>query len=219
MKRLALGALLLAALAPLPAFPLSPTETVITTTLMLIGNTDELTSTGPTPVVMVQSLGASVPLAISGPFFLEPSLDLFGTWYERAGTRFVPGAIESKKSFFVLGALLGVRAGAAFPVSPRVSLGASLGLDLLLRFPIDFEVDAAGRKDDRSASYGYFYGMGRFLYPETSLFCRWRIADKFGLVLSLGARHPVFHLWDGEGLAYLDQLVLGGGLGFTYSLR
>jgi hypothetical protein len=219
MKRLALGALLLAALAPLPAFPLSPTEAVLTTTLMLIGNTDELSSSGPTPVVIVQSLGASVPLSVAGPFFLEPSLDLFGTWYEYTGTRAVPGARESATSFFVLGTLLAVRAGAAFPVSNRVSLGASLGLDLLLRFPIDLEVGAAERKDARLASYGYFYGLGRFLYPETSLFCRWRIADKFGLVFSLGARHPVFHLWDGEGLAYLDQLVLGAGLGFTYSLR
>ncbi|MBE3065746.1 MAG: hypothetical protein IMZ69_12115 [Spirochaetes bacterium] len=219
MKRLALGALLLAALAPLPAFPLSPTDAVLTTTLVLIGNTDELSSSGPTPVVIVQSLGASVPLAIAGPFFMEPSLDLFGTWYEYTGTRAVPGARESGTSFFVLGTLLGVRAGAAFPVSPRVVLGASIGLDLLLRIPIDLEAGAAERTGDRRASYGYFYGMGRFLYPETRLFCKWRIAEKFGLVFSVGALHPVFHLWDGEGLAYLDQLALGAGLGFTYSLR
>lgn len=219
MKRLALGAVLLA-LATLPAFPLSPTEAVLTVSLVAIGNTDGLTSSGPTPVVFVQSLGASVPLAIAGPFFLEPSLTMFGTWYEyTAGSRAVPGARESGTSFFVLGALLGARAGAAFPVSPRVSLGASLGLDLLLRFPIDLEAGAAARKDARRASYGYFYGMGRFLYPETTVFCRWRVSEKLGLVFSLGAHHPVFHLWDGEGLAYLDQLVLGAGLGFSYSLR
>ncbi len=220
MKRLALGALLLAALAPLPAFPLSPTEAVLATSLMAIGNTDELTSSGPTPIVLVQSLGASVPLAISGPFFLEPSLTLFGTWYEyTTGLRAVPGDRSSGTSFFVLGTLLGARAGAAFPVSTRVWLGASLGLDLLLRFPIDFEAGAAARKDARRASYGYFYGMGRFLYPETRVFCKWRIAQKFGLVFSLGAHHPVFHLWDGEGLAYLDQLALGATVGFTYFLK
>jgi hypothetical protein len=218
MRRCVLAALLLAFIAPLPAFALSPTEVDLTTTLMLIGNTDE-PSSGPTPVVLVQSLGASVPLAIAGPFFMEPSLDLFGTWYEYTGTRAVPGAIESGTSFFVLGTLLGVRAGAAFPVSTRVVLGASLGLDFLLRFPIDFETGAAARKDARRASYGYFYGKGRFLYPETSLFCKWRISERFGLAFSLRALHPVFHMWDGEGLAYLDQLVLGGGLGFTYSLR
>jgi hypothetical protein len=217
MKKLVLAALL-ASLAPLPAFTLSPTEVDLATTMMLIGNTDE-PSSGPTPLVIAQSLGASVPLAIAGPFFMEPSLDLFGTWYEYTGTRAVPGASESGTSFFVLGTLLGVRAGAAFPVSTRVSLGASLGLDLLLRFPIDFETGAAGRTDARSASLAYFYGKGRFLYPETSLFCKWRISEKFGLAFSLRALHPVFHLWDGEGLAYLDQLVLGGGLGFTYSLR
>jgi hypothetical protein len=99
-----------------------------------------------------------------------------------------------------LGTLLGVRAGAAFPVSTRVSLRASLGIDLLLRFPVDLEAGAAARKDVRRLSLAYFYGKGRFLYPETSLFCKWRISERFGL-------------------AYLDQLVIGGGLGFTYSLR
>ena len=93
-----------------------------------------------------------------------------------------------------------MRAGAAFPVSTRVSLRASLGIDLLLRFPIDLEAGAAARKDARRFSLAYFYGKGRFLYPETSLFCKWRISERFGL-------------------AYLDQLVIGGGLGFTYSLR
>jgi hypothetical protein len=218
MKKLVLAALLLASLAPLSAFTLSPTEADLTTTLMLIGNTDE-PSSGPTPLVMMWSLGASVPLALSGPFFLEPSLELFSTLYEYTGTRAVPGASESATSFFVLGTLLAVRAGAAFPVSTRVSLGASVGLDLLLRFPIDFEAGAEARKDARGASLAYFYGKGRFLYPETRLFCKWRISERFGLAFSLGALHPVFHLWDGEGLAYLDQLVIGGGLGFTYSLR
>jgi hypothetical protein len=85
-------------------------------------------------------------------------------------------------------------------VSTRVSLGASLGIDLLLRFPIDLEAGADLRKDSRRASLAYFYGKGRFLYPEASLFCKWRISERFGL-------------------ACLDQLVIGGGLGFTYSLR
>jgi hypothetical protein len=215
---MALAVLLLA--APLSAFTLTLTLTQVSVEpgLLAIGNTDE-PSTGPTPILLTQSLGASFPLAIEGPFFLEPSASIFGTWYEYTGTRAVPGARESGKSFFVLGTLLALRAGAAFPVSSKVSLGGAVGLDLLVRIPIDIENGAAARADDRRASLGYFYGMARFLYPETSLFCAWRLTERFGLAFTVRAMHPVFHLWDGENLSYLDQLMIAGQVGFTYRLR
>jgi hypothetical protein len=216
MKRPALAVLLLA--VPLCAFALTLTQVSVEPGLLAIGNTDE-PSSGPTPILLTQSLGASFPLAIGGPFFLEPSAILYGTWYEYTGTRAVPGARESGNSFFVLGTLLAVRAGAAFPVSSKVSLGASAGLDLLVRIPLDLESGAAARADDRRASLGYFYGMARFLYPETSLFCAWRLTDRFGLAFTVRAMHPVFHLWDGENLSYLDQLMIAGQVGFTYTLR
>ena len=216
MKRLALAVMLLA--VPLGAFALTLTQVTLEPGLLVIGNTDE-PSTGPTPILLTQSLGASFPLAIAGPFFLEPSASLFGTWYEYTGTRAVPGARESGDSFFVLGTLLAVRAGAAFPVSSKVSLGGALGLDLLVRIPLDLESGAAARTDDRRASLGYFYGMARFLYPETSLFCAWRLTERFGLTFTVRAMHPVFHLWDGENLSYLDQLMIAGQVGFTYRIR
>ena len=216
MKRLALAVLLIA--APLSVFALAPSQVIFEPGLLLIGNTDE-PSTGPTPLVMVQSLGASLPMALSGPFFFEPGVILFGTWYEYTGTRAVPGASESGSSFFVLGAALAARAGVALPVSKNVTLGAALGLDLLVRFPADLESGAETRVDDRRAAWGYFYGMARFLYPETALFCRWMLSESFGLAFTARALHPVFHLWDGEGLSYLDQLIMAAQLGFTWRFK
>lgn len=227
MKKPAPGALRSALLAVACAVTLSAPAAVSALTfrqailepgLLLVGNTDE-PSTGPTPLVQAQSLGVSVPLQISGPWFFEPAAILFGTWYEYTGTRAVPGASESGDSFFVLGALLAARAGAEFPVSKSVSLGASAGLDLLVRIPVDLAWGAASRTDDRRASLEYFYGGGRFLYPETSMFLRWALTEKLGLSFSVRAMHPVFHLWDGEGLSYLDQLLLAGQVGFSYTFR
>jgi hypothetical protein len=222
MKRPALAAVLtiLLAAAPLTASALTLTEVTLEPGLLVLGNTGESDSTGPTPVVLVQSLGVSFPMSLSGPFFFEPGAILLGTWYEYsdAGARIVPGAAEAN-SFFVLGAALAARAGVALPVSKSVTLGASAGLDLLVRVPLDFESGAAGRAADRRAGWAYFYGMARFLYPETTLFCRWMLTERFGLAFTARALHPVFHLWDGESLSYLDQLIVVGQLGFTWRFR
>lgn len=222
MKRPALAAVaaVLLAASPLTASALTPTEITFEPGLLVLGNTGEADSTGPTPVVLVQSLGASLPMALGGPFFFEPGVILLGTWYEysAAGDRVVPGAAEAD-TFFVLGAALAARAGAAFPVSKNVTLGASVGLDLLVRIPADLESGSEGRADDRRAGWAYFYGMARFLYPETSIFCRWMLSETFGLAFNARALHPVFHLWDGEGLSYLDQLMIVGQLGFTWRFR
>jgi hypothetical protein len=215
----ALFAVLLAA-APLPAPALTLSEVTFEPGLLVLGNTGESDSTGPTPVVLVQSVGVSFPMSLSGRFFFEPGAILLGTWYEYsdAGARIVPGAAEAN-TFFVLGAALAARAGVVLPVSKSVTLGASAGLDLLVRFPLDLESGAAGRAADMLASWAYFYGMARFLYPETTLFCKWMLTESFGLAFTARALHPVFHLWDGEGLSYLDQLIVVGQLGFTWRFR
>jgi hypothetical protein len=227
MKKPAPGALRFALLAaacavslaaPAAVSALAFRTAVLEPGLLVVGNTDE-PSTGPTPLVLAQSLGVSVPFELTGPWFFEPAAILYGTWYEYTGTRAVPGASESGDSFFVLGTLLAARAGAELRVSKSVSLGAAAGLDLLVRFPVDLAWGAASRAEDRRASLGYFFGAGRFLYPETSLFLRWALTEKFGLSFAVRAMHPVFHLWDGEDLPYLDQLLVAGQVGFSYTFR
>jgi hypothetical protein len=162
-------------------------------------------------------LGVSVPFALSGPFFFEPGLEILGTYYEWISS---PGVAvitpsESGSGFFTLGALLSAQAGARFPVSSVISLGGAVGLDLFLRFPLEFQNQV---QSDESSALGWFFG-GRFIYPETRLFMRWHISETVDLLLNFRAFYPIFHLWDGSGQPFWDALMVSGGIGFAIRMR
>ena len=214
------GRIILAVLAALTfsarAQALAITEVDANAGLLLIGSTPPPATGGPSPIV--QHIGASVPMALPAPFFLEPSLDLFSTYYEWTGSRSVPTSYESGPGFFTIAAILAVQGGASFPVSENVSLGGSLGLDFLLRFPFDFSSDNAQRTKGKGPSLDYFFGQGRFFYPETRFFARWQLSNWLALVFNLRAFFPLFHLWDQEGLPFTDQFMVSAGLGFAIRL-
>jgi hypothetical protein len=162
-------------------------------------------------------IGLSMPLQLSGSFFLEPGLEIMGTYYE-----WIPGAdvavltpAESGKGFFTLGALLSLQAGLKFPISTVISLGGALGLDLFLRFPLELQNQVAS---DASSALGWFLG-GRFLYPEVRLFLRWHISEPVDLLFNLRGFYPVYHLWDGSSQPFWDALMVSGGVGFAIRLR
>jgi hypothetical protein len=194
------------------AFALSITEIDPTVGILFIGSAPPAGYGGPSPVL--QTFGASMMLRGDGPFFLEPTLEFFGTYYDSSGARTVPTGIESGTGMFTIGALATLQAGLLYPVSKSVELGGSLGLDFLLRFPIELQ----NTNIDPGAALAYFYGMGRFIYPETRFIFRWRVADGVGLVFSLRAMYPLFHLWDGEGLPFYDQFMAAFDLGFVIGL-
>ena len=190
----------------------------VNASLMVIGSVPPVGYGDVSPIV--QLIGISLPVRVSGPYFLEPMLEFFGTNYEWTGTygTAVPAQAEAGGGFFTLGTLISMHAGASFPVSPVVSLGGSVGLDLLLRFPIEFTNMSAQSVDGRLPALGYFFDKVRFLYPETRLFLRWQISDAIGLVVNLRAFYPLFHLWDGLGQSFFDQFMFSGGLGFAIRL-
>lgn len=190
------------------AFALSITEIDPTVGVMYIGN-----SGGISPVV--QTLGVSMMLRGDGPFFLEPTLDFFYTYYDASGPRTVPTGYESGTGMFTLGGLATLQAGLLYPVSKSVELGGSLGLDFLVRYPIELQ----NTNINPGAALAYFYGSGRFIYPETRFIFRWRVTDGVGLIFTLRAMYPLFHLWDGEGLPFYDQLMAAFDLGFAISVR
>ena len=210
------AAVLVFALAAAPVFSITLTEVDANFSLLFIGSAPPDGFGGPSPVL--QSVGASLPLAIGGPFFLEPTIDFFGTYYEWTGTRAVPTSIEAGPGFFTLGALLTLQSGLSYPVSPVVTLGGSLGLDFILRFPFDFSADNADRLAGKGPALAYFFGKGRFFSPETRFFVRWQVSETTGLVFNARVVYPVHHLWDGEGLPFVDQLMVSAGLGFVIRL-
>ena len=189
------------------SFALSITEIDPTVGIMYIGN-----SAGISPVV--QTIGASMMLRGDGPFFLEPTLDFFYTYYDASGPRTVPAPYESGTGMFTLGALATFQAGLLYPVSKSVEIGGALGFDLLIRVPIELQ----NTNIDPGAAMAYFYGMARFIYPESRFIFRWRVADGVGLIFTLRAMYPLFHLWDGEGLPFYDQLMAAFDLGFAISV-
>jgi len=194
-------------------------ELSVNTSALLIGTIPPAGFGGPNPQV-TYLVGASLPLPVAGIFFLEPMVELFGTYYEwvNAASVAVPALEEAGGSFLTLGTLVSLHGGAGFPLSSAVSLGGSLGLDVLLRFPIAQASDGPGSAAGQAAAPGYFFGAGRFIYPETRLFLRLKFSNALTLVLNVRAFYPVFHLWDGLGQPFLDQFMLSGGLGFAMRL-
>jgi hypothetical protein len=74
-------------------------------------------------------------------------------------------------------------------------------------------------KDDENSALPWFYGNGRFFYPETRFFLRWHVSEPVDFLVNLRAFYPVFHFWDGSGQPFWDQLMVSFGIGFGIRLR
>ena len=203
-----LAALLLVG-ASLPAFSFSVTDIDINAGLLLIGS-----SPPGAPSPLVQTIGMSVMIRSDGPFFLEPTIEFFGSYYDFKDSRSVPAPYESGTSFLTIGSLITLQSGLMYTLSKSVEMGGSLGVDFLLRFPFEFQNTAA----DTSDGVAYFYGQARFIYPETRFITRWHVVDGVTMEFTLRGMYPLFHLWDGEGLPFYDQLMAALDIGFVISL-
>ncbi len=191
------------------SFALSVSELDINAGLLLIGS-----SPPGAPSPLVQTLGMSLVLTGDGPFFLEPTIEFFGSYYEWTGTRTVPAPYESGTSFLTIGSLITLQSGLMYTLSKSIEMGGALGIDFLIRFPFEFQNTAA----DTGNGLTYFYTQGRFIYPETRFITRWHVADGVTLAFTLRAMYPLFHLWDGESLPFYDQLLTAFNIGFVISL-
>jgi hypothetical protein len=163
-------------------------------------------------------IGVSVPFQLARPFFLEPGVELLG-WYYQWNTNSSAAEItqaENGSGFFTIGALISFQAGLSYPVASGLTLGGAVGLDLFLRFP--FELQNAVTSDSNKA-LGWFYGNGRFFYPETRIFLRWHVSEPVDLLVNVRAFYPVYHLWDGAGQTFWDGFMVSAGLGFAIRLK
>jgi hypothetical protein len=203
--------LLTAAVLPAPAA--SGADLSVNAGLLLIGTYAPAGSSGLNPTI-TYLVGASLPFPVAGPFFVEPMVELFGTYYEwaAADSVAVPSTYDAGAGFFTLGSLVSLHGGLDFPLTAALSLG------FLLRFPFAQASDGPASVTGQASAPGYFYGSLRFVYPESRLFFRWKVSDALTLVMNLRAFYPVFHLWDGLGQPFVDQFMLSGGLGFAFRL-
>ncbi len=177
-----------------------------------------LVSTDPNsaPSPLIGGLGVSLPLSRPGRWRLETGLQLFGTWYRYSGGRAIPAEPEQRE--YLLLALLGdLRLGPEWRLNERFSIGGAGGLAALLRLPVPAAGSTTPAEADFSPTVGYLYGRARFLLPETVLFTRWKASERVELRTSLRICYPLFHLWDGEGLPFTDQMIVSGLIGLRYT--
>jgi hypothetical protein len=183
--------------------------------IIYIGTTDPGASG---PSIVTPLYGVSLPIQVSGPFFIEPMLELYTTFYQWTGSAVAPAAMENAQGFLTLGTLLSFHGGMRWAVAPALTLGASLGIDFLLRFPIEFLMADQNTAADTSSGLGWFFGAARFIYPEARVFLKWQVSPAIGLVLNLRAWYPLFQLWDGQSFPFPDQFMFAGGIGFAVKL-
>jgi len=177
--------------------------------LQLLINSDQ--DSAPSP--LMPTIGFSRPFWQRGIFTLNGGALFFGTFYQYQNNRALPAELEHR-DFLVLASLVDARIGPEFIITNRLKAGAGLGLALFIRLPIPLFDDI---KDDFAPLAGYFYA-GRFAYPETELYAAWKLNDKFELKTSIRALFPIFHLWDGEDLPFVDQMLISGLIGIRYTL-
>jgi len=216
MRVRVLAVVALLSLAAIPAVAASVDDIDIDFSPFHLIATADSNAGGPSPIV--QLYGVSVPIRLGGPWFVEPILELFGTYYLWTGSAAAPAAMESGTGFFTLGTLISLHGGVSFPVTKEIELGGALGLDLLLRFPMEFQNTTSSDMADQSSAQSWFFADGRFFYPETRLFLRWHIIDPVDLIVNLRVFYPLFHAWDGSSLPFYDQLMATAGLGFGIRL-
>jgi hypothetical protein len=173
------------------------------------------------PSIVTPLYGVSLPMQIIGPFFVEPIVEFYTTYYRWTGVAVAPAAMETgnaKNGFFALGSLISLHAGLRWAVSPVITLGGSLGVDFLLRFPAEFLMADQNTTSDTASPLDWFFTSGRFIYPEARLFMKWQATEAVGLVVNARAFYPLYQLWEGQLFPFPDQFMFVGGIGFAVRL-
>jgi hypothetical protein len=219
-----LAALAVALCAPLSATSLAIPAIVPEVGLLWIGNYDSRATAGLAPSPLTGMIGVSVPLvtpAPGSPWLLSVGLDLYGTYYEWDSVlgRAFPTEAESGSGFYTLGMILAPRFGVVAPIGRAVTAGVVVGLDVLLRLPLEFFNLSTERQAEWRSILGYCYRQGRFFYPETGLLLAWKATDAIALEFGARVLWPLFHLWDGAGLAIVDEMMATGTIGLRIALR
>jgi hypothetical protein len=84
----------------------------------------------------------------------------------------------------------------------------------MLRFP--FAPHDASGEAEMSIVGNYYFGSARFLALYAGGFFTWYAAENTALRLKIGTDLPVYHLWDGAGDAFYDQLTITPELGIIW---
>lgn len=168
---------------------------------------------------ILPSPGFAVALPILSFMRFEPGLDLYFTYYGYSDSlgRAVPVAEENRSSS-VFGFMLNLPFDFSFRIAKVVGFHASVGMtaDLRLCLLADESADA---KAEHEQIVQYFWGGARWIYPSASFGFDFPFTDKYYLGVDLRAWYPMYHLWTGEDLPFVENLRVALGLRLSYSPR
>lgn len=173
--------------------------------VLWLGNSD--TDSAPSPLLGV--VGGGVRFWLSDTFSFQPELGVYGMEYFYRDGKAYPAEIEYKDAVGVLGILLEPLLYYRYPLRERtLVLNGGLGPAFSFKVPLVPLGDAPTQEVG-----SYFLSNGRYLYLELRGTLDWTITRALGLSLRLRTLLPVYHLWDGEGVPFYDQLFIGAGIG------
>lgn len=179
--------------------------------VLWLGNSES--DSAPSPILGVWGAGARFDLTPRLSF--RPEIGLYGIEYFYQNDKALPAEIEYKDAVGTLCILLDPLLIYEYPFGEgRFAAGGGIGPALSFKIPLIPHGDAP-----TGEVAGYFYENLRFLYLEVKGFFHWNITDLLGLTIRLRTLLPVYHLWDGEGSPFYDQLFAGGGIGLRIRLR
>ncbi len=186
--------------------------------ILYLGNSDK--DSAPSPIL--RTIGAFVPffyqeLSENLSLVIQGELFFWGTYYTFNGTRALPQEVEAPGDTWnwVLATTIDPRIALEYRFNKVITGGIDLGLAFLLRFPI---VSNENGIIDWNHITGYFFGAGRFFYPENNIYIIWSVFDYLNLYFGIKSMYPIFHLWDDENLPFYDQFIFSVNLGFLIKI-
>ena len=163
-------------------------------------------SVSPAPSQTASLLGVSLPMKFTDIFYFEPGLRIFAmnVILDPATYKPVPAAIETKDRISVLGCEIRPEFGALFKLNEGLEIGVTGAPVVMLRFPMQ-AFDGAG-DTEKTAVLNYYFSSLRFIDLYVGGFLSWNFSENAALRIKIGTDLPVYHLWDGETIAFYDQM-------------
>ncbi|MDL2229759.1 hypothetical protein LJC14_05870 [Treponema sp. OttesenSCG-928-L16] len=169
----------------------------------------------PTPVLI--SAGTAAAYQIRDTFWMELSLDFYGTFYGYSESldRAVPVTQENRWSF-VLGSILGIQGVYKYDINDKFTLRAYGGpaADMRICFIASgiegTERETASQKNSDIAAY--FWGKGRWFTPVAGFGMDYAALDNLKLGLDIRIWMPAYKLWTGESLPFIEGWRFAAGI-------
>jgi hypothetical protein len=177
------------------------------------------------PMPILPSLGVAASYAQTQLLAWEVSLDVYGNTYtyDYGLDRVLPANDEFRDSF-AIGFLLGFQPVFRFnPMGDKFTIRAYGGLafDLRLVFRAyglkkDEVYDGYSIGDRTKDINSYFWGSGRFIYPFIGGGMDFDVLEGIGLGFDLRLWMPVWRIWSGENMPFIEGFRFGVGFRVTF---